>query len=209
MTVSAVCRRRVLAVPAALVLAAGALAGCGGGAQKPSVTPSYPTSTVPLVSPKPSAPSSTSAQAGSTNSSDKSFSTVLPDGWTPIKSAVTGLMLFEGAPSATHGVRTNFNVLRQSAAGSGLSDVVQQSTASLEQSGWTVKPAAALMIGGLPARSITGTMSFHGKKLANRQFYVIKGTSAYIATMTSSPQDAAAAQKTASAIFGTWAWKAS
>lgn len=191
------------------MLAVGVLAGCGGSGQQPPATPSYPTSNVPLVSPKASTSSSTSAQAGSTNSRDKSFSAVVPGDWGPVKSAVAGMILFERAPSPTHGIRTNFNVLRQNAAGSVLSDVVQQSTASLQQSGWTVQPAGALTIGGLPAQSVTATTSIQGKKISARQSYVIKGSSVYIATMTSSPEDAGAALKTASAIFGTWAWSAS
>lgn len=202
-------RRRRLAVPAALLLTAGVLTGCGGSGQAPPATPSYPTSSVPLVSPTPSSSSSTSAQAGSTNSRDKSFSAVLPDDWSPVKSSAAGMMLFEGAPSATHGVRTNFNVIRQNAPDASPSDVLQQSTASLQQAGWTVQPAAALTVGGLPAQSVTATTSLQGKKVAVRQFYVIKGASVYIASMTSSPQDVVAAQKTATAIFGTWAWSAS
>lgn len=202
-------RRRRLAAPAALLVAAGILTGCGGNGQKPPATPSYPTSTVPLVSPNPSSSSSTSAQAGSTNSRDKSFSAVFPVDWSPVKSSATGMMLFEGAPSATHGVRTNFNVIRQNAPYASPSEVLQQSSASLQQAGWTVRPAAALTIGGLPAQSVTATTSLQGKKVAVHQFYVLKGSSVYIASMTSSPQDVVAAQKTATAIFGTWAWSAS
>lgn len=201
--------RRAFAAPAGVMLAAGVLAGCGGSGQTPPATPSYPTSSVPLVSPKPSTSSSTSAQAGSANSRDKSFSAIVPADWGPVTSAVAGMMLFERAPSPTHGIRTNFNVLRQNSAGSTLSDVVQQSTASLQGSGWTVQPAPDFTIGGLPAQSVAATTMVKGKKIVVRQSYVIKGASVYIATMTSSPEDTGAALKTASAIFGTWAWSPS
>lgn len=201
--------RRALLAPTGLLLAAGILTGCGGGGQKPPVTPSYPTSNVPLEAPTPSSSSSTSAQPGSTNSRDKSFSAVVPDGWTSVDSSVAGMVFFQRAASPTHGIRTNFNVLRQNAAGAALSDVVQQSTASLEQSGWMVQPAPAVTVGGLPAQSVIATNSIKGTKVSTHQFYVLKGSSIYIATMTSSPEDVGAAQKITSALFATWAWSPS
>ncbi|XAS76080.1 hypothetical protein V3G39_15745 [Dermatophilaceae bacterium Sec6.4] len=198
---------RAFAVPVGLLLCAGLLSGCGGSA-RPSPTSSYPTSSVPLVAPTPSS-SSTQAQAGSVRSRDGSFSAVLPDSWGTVKSSVTGMMLFERAPSATHGIRTNFNVLRQGAAGASLTDAVSQATASLQQSGWAVTAGPGLTVGGIPAKSVMATTAAQGKKISVHQYYILKGTSVYIATMTSSPSDAPAAQKTATAIFASWAWSSS
>lgn len=188
-------------------LAAGSLTGCGGGASSASQTPSYPTTTVNLNAPSPS--SSTSAFAGSAVSSDKSFSIVLPVGWNPVKSSVAGLMIFVQAPTLTHGVRTNFNVLRQSAPGVTLSDVLAQSRSGLQHSGYTVTTASPTSIGGLQGQGLRATKSLQKKSVSQIQYYVQHGGAVYITTMTSAAADAAAAGATQSAIFGTWAWKSS
>lgn len=191
----------------AVVLAAGSLTACDAGASTAPQTPSYPTTTVDLNAPSPT--SSTSAFAGSTASRDKSFSIVLPVGWNPVKSSVAGVMIFVQAPTLTHDVRTNFNVLRQAAPGATLSDVLAQSRSTLQQGGYTVTSASPTSIGGVQGQGLVATRSVQKKSVHQLQYYVQHGGAIYITTMTSSAADAAAAKATQTAIFGTWAWKSS
>lgn len=180
---------------------------CSSGGAKPPATPAYATTTVNLNGPTSS--SSTSAYAGSAQSRDTSFSLVLPVGWKPVKSSLPGMMTFVQAPTTTHGVRTNFNVLRQAAPGVTLQDVLDQSRSSLEQSGYTVAIAQPTTIGGLQAQGLLATKTVQKQQVTERQYFVQHQKATYITTMTSSATDAAAAQTTQTAMFGTWAWKRS
>ncbi|MEO8850685.1 MAG: DcrB-related protein [Allobranchiibius sp.] len=183
------------------------VAACSSGGATAPTTPTYPTTTVNLNGP--TASSSTSAYAGSSISRDTSFSVVLPVGWTPVKSTLPGVMIFVQAPTTTHGVRTNFNVLRQAAPGVSLQDVLDQSRSSLEQSGYTLTIAQPRTIGGLPAQGLLATKTVQKQQVTERQYFVQQGSASYVTTMTSSTPDAAAAESAQTAIFGTWAWKRS
>ncbi|MBO1754242.1 DcrB-related protein [Allobranchiibius sp. CTAmp26] len=198
---------RARLAPLLLVLATGSLAACGSSGSSAPQTPSYPTSTVDLNGP--AAGSSTSAYAGSTVSKDKSFSTVLPVGWKAVKSSVSGVVIFVQAPTATHGVRTNFSVLRQAAPGVALADMVGQSQASLQQSGYAVTAASPTTVGGIKGEGLTATKTVQGKPVSERQYFVQHGSAVYITTMTSSAADAAGAAAAQTAIFGSWAWSRS
>lgn len=198
---------RARLAPLLLVLATGSLAACGSGGSGAPQTPSYPTSTVDLDSA--AAGSSTSAYAGSTISKDKSFSTVLPLGWKTVTSSVPGVVTFVQAPTATHGVRTNFSVLRQAAPGVAVADVVDQSQASLQQSGYAVTAASPTTIGGIKGQGLTATKTVQGKQLNERQYFVQHASAVYITTMTSSAADAAGALAAQTGIFGSWAWSRS
>ncbi len=201
-----VVRIRSITVAVALICAT-SVAACSSRGTTPPVTPTYPTTTVNLNGP--TASSSTSAYPGSSVSVDKSFSVVLPVGWKPVTSSLPGVMIFVQAPTTTQGVRTNFNVLRQAAPGVNLQNILDQSRSSLEQSGYTVAIAQPSTIGGLQAQGIIATKTVQKQPVTERQYFVQQGTATYVTTMTSSTADAAAAETTQTAIFGTWAWKRS
>lgn len=188
-------------------LGAVALGACSSGSAKAPPTPSYSTTTVNLNGP--TASSSTSAYPGSAQSRDKSFSLVLPVGWKPVASSLPGVMVFVQAPTTTHGVRTNFNVLRQASPGVTLQDALDQSRSSLEQSGYTLTIAQPATIGGLQAQGLLATKTVQKQQVSELQYFVQHRSATYITTMTSSATDAAAAQSTQTAMFGTWAWKRS
>ena len=198
---------RARLAPVLLVLTAGSLAACGSSGSSAPLTPSYPTSTVGLNGP--TVGSSTSAYPGSTISKDKSFSVVLPVGWTTVTSSAPGVVTFVRAPTAAHGVRTNFSVLRQAAPGVALADVVEQSRASLQQSGYAVSSAAPTTVGGISGQGLTATKTVRGQQLSERQYFVQHGSAVYITTMTSAAADATAAAAAQTAIFGSWAWSRS
>ncbi|UIJ34736.1 DcrB-related protein [Allobranchiibius sp. GilTou73] len=199
---------RARLAPFLVLLATCSVAACGSSGSTTPQTPSYPTSSVPLGGT--TASSSTSAYAGSTVSADKSFSVVLPIGWKPVKSSASGVVIFVQAPTATHGVRTNFSVLRQQAPpGVALADVVAQSQASLQQGGYAVTAASPTTVGGIEGQGLTATRTVQDKQVSERQYFVQHGSAIYITTMTSSAPDAAAATAAQTGIFGSWAWSRS
>ncbi len=199
--------RRVGVVSLLCALSGTVVTACSSGTSSEPGTPSYPTSTVPLTGSTPS--SSTSAYPGSMLARDKSFSAVLPSGWTPVKSSLPGVVAFVQAPTVTHGVRSNLSVIRQAGPGASLADVITQSGSTLRGGGYTVREAPDAVIGGIAAQGLIATKTVQKQQVSERQYFVPHARGVYVTTMTSSAADAGPAASTASTVYGTWAWSRS
>lgn len=197
---------RLLTVSSSAVLTL-ALAGCSGSgsgsATSSSSAPPVPTT----VSTSPTPTPATSAASGSTDSTDKTFSVVVPTGW---KGRTTkGTVLMIQAAKAQDRVTTNVNVVVQRPSTlPDLDDVISSAQTNWRQEGVTIKESADRTIGDLPARGYTFTRTSQGVKITQVQYFVIYEGGIYTVTATSAQSQASQSLQSLNAVLDSWAWRA-
>ncbi|NNG39174.1 hypothetical protein HJ588_07790 [Flexivirga sp. ID2601S] len=181
------------------------LTGCSGGSGSAATSSSTPP-VATTISSSPGPSPVTSAATGSTASSDKSFSVVLPTGWKSAKRPPAVLAI--QAPSAQDQVTTNVSVTVQSPKTlPDLGDVISQAAISWRQQGITIKQLADRTVGGLPSRGYSFDRTAQGAKVTQTQYVVIFGGKIYTITLTAAQSAAAQGTQALDGILGTWAWK--
>ncbi len=148
----------------------------------------------------------TSAADGSTASTDKTFSVVMPTGWKSVKRSPSVLAL--QAPKPQDEVTTNVGVTVQSPKTlPELDDVMSQAAITWRQQGITIKELPDRTVGGLPSRGYSFDRTAQGAKVTQTQYIVIFDGKIYTITLTSAQSAVAQGTQALDGILGTWAWK--
>lgn len=130
-----------------------------------------------------------------------------PPGWAKATVPNAQISLALKAASQSDGVFTNFNVTSAPAApGQGLDAYTTAGATQMRQQGATVTPVADRQIGGQDAKGYLVERTYSGAKLAQTQYFVQKGDTVFITTMTSAASQRSDADSTMNSILGSWTW---
>jgi hypothetical protein len=191
--------RRVLGIAFLSAVLAG---GCGGSSNSGSTSSS-------------TSSTSTTTGAQTVTSTDKSFATVTPLGFSdatnsPQASAVK--VLFLAIAPRANGFATNINVVREPSRG--LTDPATIANAELaaikrlERQAHGFSQLQPLTVGGQPARSVDYLNTPAGtRELHQRQVFVQHGSSIYSITYTALPGAYAANSAAMDQVLKSWTWR--
>lgn len=130
-----------------------------------------------------------------------------PSGWSKATVSNAQIALAIKADQQTGGVYTNFNVSSApSAAGQNVDAYSNAGATQMRQQGATVTPVADRKIGDEDAKGYLVERTYSGAKLAQTQYFVQKGDTVYITTMTSAASEKATADSTMNSILSSWTW---
>ena len=148
-----------------------------------------------------------SVPAGAEADSKGEFYVTKPSGWSKASVPNAQISLAIKADAQTDGVFTNLNVTSAPAAsGQDVSAYTSAGATQMRQQGATVTPVADRKIGGEDAKGYLVERTYSGAKLTQTQYFVQKGSTVYIATMTSAASQKANADSTMNSILGSWTW---
>jgi hypothetical protein len=184
----------------AIAITSGLLvAGCGGGSKSSSVTTT----------------TSTTTAANTVTSTDGSFTTVTPRGFsdataTAQSSALKVLYLAIGPRS--RGFATNINVVREPSRGltnpATIAAFELNAIKRIERKAHAFSSLRPLTVGGAPARSIDYLNTPAGtRELRQRQVFVKHGGSIYTITYTALPVTYTASAGAMDEVLGNWVWR--
>lgn len=194
-----------------LVLSAGlalGLSGCAKSVSPSSTTTDAPSLPASMTSSAHSSPESaqTSAAADSVAARDSSFGAVPPNAWVNETAKKSGTQLFLRGRTAVDRIYPTISVIRDSMEDlPSLDDLVQAGMTAQRQKGATVGTVAGRTIGGLKASGYTMTRSSGDHEVKQTQYYVVRGDSAFVITLTAAPKDRSA-DPALTGLLSTWSW---
>lgn len=196
-------------IAALVAVAAISLTGCAKSATPGSTSseaPSLPSSMTTTDAPTGTA--RTQAAPGSVAARDSSFGTVPPNAWANETAKQPSTVLYLRGNAAVSSVYPTFSVIstpmKEAPA---VKEIVQQGVIAQRQKGATVSPAADRQVGGLAASGYTLTRAQDTHQLKQTQYYVARGNTVYVITMTSAPSDASVTPAL-NGLLDNWSWGA-
>ncbi|WP_018156716.1 hypothetical protein [Demetria terragena] len=202
--------RRALRLLAPLPLVA-ALASCSASAENSALTseqPSLPTT----IAQVPSATDlRTTAAPGAIAAKDRAFGVAPPKDWADESSKQAGVVLFLKGPKPDDMIFPTFSVIKSTLDKPlPLDDLVEQGMIGHRQKGGTVTKVANRQVGGAPAAGYrvtrTATTKESDQSIEQTQYYVVRGDTVYITTMTSSSSAGKATAPVQNTILDSWSW---
>lgn len=190
------------------------LASCTASAKDSALTSQKPSLPTTVAGAEQSATDLTTDSApGAVAAKDQSFGVAPPEHWVDETAKQRKTVLFLKDPKPTAKIFRAFSVIRTSLDKPlPLNDLVEQGMIGQRQQGATVTKVADRRIGGVPAAGYHMTRTAEkdkgGAKVSQTQYYVVRGTTVYITTLTAAAADRREATKLQDSILNSWSWGA-
>lgn len=191
------------------------LASCTASANDGALTSQQPTLPTTIARAEPSATDvQTDSAPGAVAAKHKAFGVAPPERWVDETQKQGKTVLFLKDPKPVDKIFRAFSVIRTTLKKPlPLNDLVEQGMIGQRQKGATVSKVADRRIGGVPASGYRMTRAAKddakgSAKVAQTQYYMVRGNTVYITTTTAAASDNKKATTLQDAILNSWSWGA-